>query len=57
MVHLTSLQRLTHLELRASHAGDESLKHISELKALTCLSLNGSGEPGVHIGRNFTGAV
>ena len=56
MAHLTSLKRLTHLELRASHVGDESLKHISELKSLTYLSLSGSGEPGVHIGRNFTGA-
>jgi hypothetical protein len=56
MAYLTSLRRLTHLELRASHVGDLSLKHIGGLKSLIYLNLSGSGEPGVHIGRNFTGA-
>lgn len=56
LAHLVPLTKLEHVELRASKTSDEGLRHLSNLSALTRLDLSGSGEPGVSIGRNYTGA-
>lgn len=56
LAHLIPLTKLEHVELRASKTSDEGLKHLSNLTALSRIDLSGSGEPGVSIGRNYTGA-
>src|SRR5262249_40200117 len=45
---------LKHISLRASRLPDETLRHLSTIKTLTRVDLNGSGEPGVGAGRCFT---
>lgn len=53
---LVPLMNLKHVTLRCSDVGDEGLKHLSEIRTLKRLDLYGSGEPGVHTGRNFSSA-
>jgi hypothetical protein len=51
--HLTTLP-IKHISLRASRLTDETLRHLSTIKTLARVDLNGSGQPGSNPGRCFT---
>jgi len=50
---LRSHPKLDHVSLRSARVTNAALEHLAAIPSLTRLDLNGSGEPGVNLGRLF----